>query len=152
MALAIPGFPAQEVRDGLRLPMRMGLPADEAKWPTFVTPATPAAPAGGMDADGVPWSPDDVAVAPEPAEVSVVCALQWEVDGQVVENFGARQPSTVLITLLDEEYAQIEGFEYVLIYASNVTPTRFFYRKVRARFALDAVEVFQIECSTEDVA
>jgi hypothetical protein len=151
MAGAIPGFAAAAVREGLRLPMRMGLPVDEAQWPTFVTPGAVTAPEGGMDAHGVPWDPAATPVREPDSRVHVVCAVEWESGGVKVEHFGTRQPEVAVITLLDEEWAKVRGFEYVELFPAG-TPVRFHYRKVRGRYALDVVEVFEIECSTEDVA
>lgn len=151
MAGTIPGFPAQAVRDGLRIPMRMGMPVDVNQWPEFVITSAPV-PDPATDDRGYPWDPD--APAPPPAEtrVRVLCAFEVPDPAQRQENFGAVQPATLIVTLLDEEYLQVEGFEYVNIWlTAGGGPTRYYYRNVHMRSALDTVEVWQIEVATEDV-
>lgn len=152
MALAIPGFPADEFRAGIRLAMRMGLPVEEARQPQFVTvPAGTGIATVAVDANGVPWDPSVAPEAPEDVAVRVLCAFEQRDPAQANEDFGTRQPSAYRITLLDEEYAQIEGFTYVNIWPTLTGgPVRYFYRKVVQQPSLDVVGVWQIECSTED--
>lgn len=152
MAGAIPGFPAAAVREGLRLPMRMGLPVDPQQWPEFVIPA-PVVKTDDVDEHGYPWDPTAPTVRPEPRRVRVVCALEPDDPEVVAENFGFRQPGVLVITLLDEEYRQVEGFDHVNVFPTIAgEPVRYHYRKVRQRLALDTVEVFQVEVSTEDMS
>lgn len=152
MAGAIPGFPAAAVREGLRLPMRMGMPVDPAHWPEFVIEA-PVAPSAAVDANGYSWDPATPVARPEPIRVRVVCAMEVDDPEVVTETFDTRQPGIMMITLLDEEYAQVEGFTYVNIFPTiGGDPVRYYYRKVRQRLALDTVEVWVVEVSTEDVS
>lgn len=152
MALAIPGFPADEFRAGIRLAMQMGLPVEEARRPQFVTlPASTGIATVTVDANGVPWDPTATPVAPEGTALRVLCALEPKGTALAEEHFGQRQSSAYLITLLDEEYAQIEGFTYVNIWPTLTGgPVKYFYRKVVQQPSLDVVGVWQIECSTED--
>jgi hypothetical protein len=152
MAGAIPGFPAAAVRENLRIPMRLGMPVDPAQWPEFVRVPAPAASAG-VDANGYAWDPEAQPAPAAEERVRVLCAMESDAPGERIENFGTRQPDVLVITLLDEEYRQIEGFTYVNIFPTlGGPPVRYHYRKVRLRTALDTVEVWQIEVSTEDVS
>lgn len=151
MAGTIPGFPAAAVRDGLRIPMRMGLPVDENQWPEFVIVAAPTADPT-TDDNGYPWDPAAPVPAPAETRVRVVCAFEVPDPKLREENFGAIQPGVLYVTLLDEEYLQVEGFQYVNIWlTAGGGPTRYYYRNVHLRTALDTVEVWQIEVATEDV-
>lgn len=151
MAGTIPRFPAQAVRDGLRLPMRMGLPVDPNQWPEFVIIEPPVVTVE-TDQHGYPWDPMAPAAGPVETRVRVVCAMETPDPSQRPENFGLVQPATLIITLLDEEYRQVEGFKYVNLWLTATgPPTRYYYRNVHLRTALDTVEVWQVEVATEDV-
>ena len=152
MATTIPGFPAAEVREGLRIPMRMSMPVDETQWPEFVIEApVPVGP--DLDPAGYPWDPAAPVVRPEPRRVRPICTLEGTTPANTAENFGSRQPGVQVVMLLDEEYALVEGFAYVNIFPTvSGPPVRYFYRKVLERLALDTVEIWRIEVSTEDVS
>jgi len=152
MARAIPGFPADAVREGLRIPMRMGLPVDETQWPEFVI-VTPPATSAGTDDNGYPWDPTAPVVRLPEQRLRVLCAITPSDPDEDIETFGPVQPGTLVITLLDEEYRLVEGFQYVNLWlTAGGPPTRFYYRNVRLRSALDTVEVWQIEVASEDVS
>lgn len=151
MAQAIAGFDADAFRAGIRTAMLMGLPVEEARQPQFVTITAAAQIDTSADANGVPWDPTAIPVPSVTVKQRVVCALDWKTPGPVVEHFGERQPSVVVITLLDEEYAQIEGFTYVNIWpALRDEPVPYVYRRIVMQPTLDVVGVWQIECATED--
>ena len=148
MAQAIPSFPAAAVRENLRIPMRMGLPADPARWPEFVTEAISTT--AETDSAGVPWDPAQARQV-EPTSARPVCAMEWRSGGPDRQNFGSTEPAEIVFTLLDEEWAQVEGFSYV-----NVFPTltgdavRFYFVKILQALSLDTVGVWQVLVSTED--
>jgi len=152
MARAIPGFPADQVREGLRIPMRMGMPVDVEQWPEFVVIA-PHTPSDDTDEHGYPWDPNGPVAPPLETRHRVLCAIEPADPEERQESFGAVQPSTLVITLLDEEYRQVEGFRYVNLWRTATgPPTRYYYRNVHIRSALDTVEVWQVEVSSEDVS
>lgn len=144
MAQAIPGFPAQSLRENLRIPMRLGLPANEDEWPTFVIPGEGAAEWG--------FDPDEQRPAPVERRERPLCALEFAGGAPVQEHWGERQPTSVTITLLDEEYARVEGFSHVELHMGGATPVRYDYTRTVGRYALDVVEVWQVECRAEDGA
>lgn len=144
MAGTIPGFNADTVRAGLRLAMSVGLPPVEADQPTFffspvVTNTGPA------DEEGVPFNPDTRPTVAPPKQVKVPCAVEYSDVSGKVEGVGIVQPSRVSITLLDEEYAKVKGFAYVVI-AGN----RYFYRKTEPPVGLVSIGVWTIHCVAED--
>lgn len=144
MATAIPGFDADEFRAGIRLAMTVGLPPLEADQPLFVFPrqVVNTAPA---DQDGVPFDPDARPVAAIPVSVRVSCAVEYDDTTGRVENMGVITPSVVKLTLLDEEYAQIRGFEYVVIAGD-----KYLYRLTEPPVGMDTVAVWTVHCVAED--
>ena len=142
----IDGFDPDEVRDGLRLAMAVGLPAEVADQPVFVFPPTPVDTGDDTDGNGVPfdWRAGRAA-AGAPTTFQVPCAIEY-IDGQgKIENFGLMAPTRLLLTLLDEDYALIKGFSYVVI-AGN----QYFYAKTRPPLGLVSVGVWQVEVRTDD--
>lgn len=153
MALAIPGFQATAARDGIRLAMLAGMPADPSCRPEFVTiPAPAGIDPAATDTDGVPWDPTAIPNMPVPTGQRVLCALGWPATVAAVENFGERQPAVVQVTLLDEEYALVKGFSYLNLWPAGVgtAPVRYMYRRVIEQATLDTLGVWILECTTED--
>lgn len=141
---AIPGFDAEGFRAGIRQAMLVGLPPDIADQPLFVFPTLVSniAPA---DDDDVPFDPDDRPVITPPASKRVACAIEYVDNAGKVENFGLIVKSKVMLTLLDEEYEQIKGFEYVVIGGD-----RYFYTKTETPVGLDSVGVWTVHATAED--
>ncbi len=150
MAQAVPGFDADAFRTGIRTAMLLGLPDDPERRPQFVTEMD-APLSVDMDELGVPWDPSGTPAPAPDLETRVLCAIEWLGGSPVEERFGSRQPSVVHLTLLDQEYAQIEGFTYVRLWPTITgAPVKYFYRKVLQQVSLDTVGVWQLECATED--
>lgn len=140
-----PGFNPTEVRNGLRFAMTFGIP--EGSPPTFVMPTTYTA-GGDFDSHGVPWHPDDVPVPGTPGQsIAVPCAVEYTQGPGKADTFSHLMPSKILLTLLDEEYQQIKGFEYVVINGN-----KYLYRNTQAPVGLGSIEVWQIVCESEDMA
>jgi|GEM_PF-6100427 len=148
MALTLPSFPAAAVRENLRIPMRMGLPQDEAMWPEFVTLSVSAS--GETDSHGVPWDPRE-SIESTSTSVRPVCAMEWRSGGADTHNFGVTDAAEIVFTLLDEEWAQVEGFTYVNVRPTlSGDPVQFHFVRVLQALNLDSVGVWQVLCSTED--
>lgn len=144
MARAVPGFSADDFRSGIRLAMQVGLPPDLEDQPLFVFPRT-ATNTGPADEDGVPFNPDEKPVLSPLRSVRVQCAVEYDDASSRVENLGLISPSVIKITLLDEEYAQVKGFSYVVIGGD-----RYNYRLTETPLGLDVVGVWTIHCTAED--
>jgi len=143
---------AGEFRTGIRMAMRIGMPTNPDQWPAFVSLTGPTI-TSDVDVDGVPWDVDDEALEPTETVVNdALCALEWPPGTrEAQEQWGALQPGQLRITLLDEEYAQIEGFTRVRVWPSpNGDPVEMLYRKVLGRHALGSVEVFTVLVASED--
>lgn len=151
MAGVIPGFDAVGFRTGIRLAMTMSLPNDPLRQPRFVI-AGALTPSPTHDSEGVPWDIEQDMAAPTDTGVRVPCAIQWTERSEDTRMFGPLQPGQVEITLLDEEYAQVEGFTYVELWPTLTKgPVRYFYRRVLLQTNLDTVGVWTLECATEDM-
>lgn len=144
MAGTVPGFNPDEVRAGLRLAMTVGLPVVEADQPTFFFPR-PGSTTGNADEDAVPFDPTRRRVLAPPTSVRVPCAVEYFDNQGKIENFGVLVPSKVELTLLDQEYAQVKGFEYVVIGGN-----RYWYSRTAPPLGLVSVGVFIIYCNAED--
>ncbi|HVH54530.1 MAG TPA: hypothetical protein VNA32_10430 [Actinomycetota bacterium] len=142
---SIEGFDADAVRAGLRLAMTVGLPPVEADKPTFYMPRTQPTFTENVDSEGVPFDPDYRPPWSPPVTKKVSCAIEY-VDGEgKMTGFGITAPTKVILTLLDVDYAQVKGFEYVVI-----GPTRYFYRRTETPKGLVSVGLFKVHCQSED--
>lgn len=144
MAGQVPGFVPAEVRAGLRLAMNVGLPTVTEDQPTFFFPAT-ASTVGPADEDAVPFDVSQRRVVAPRRSVRVPCAIEYFDNQGKIENFGLIVPSKLELTLLDEDYAKVRGFEYVVIGGN-----RYWYSRTAPPLGLVSVGVFTIYCTAED--
>lgn len=142
----ITGFNADEVRAGLRLAMQVGLPVEESDRPTFYMPVGWSTDgAHNVSEDGVPFDPDYRPARTSRRSVQVPAAVEYTDGDGKVEGFGILVPSKVVLTLLDEDYEQIKGFEFV-----QIAGQRFFYSRTESALALIEVGVWRIHCRSDD--
>jgi hypothetical protein len=146
MAGVVPGFNAADVRAGLRFAMTVGLPPVLADQPVFFFPRTSTV-IGPADEDEVPFDLTKKRTLAPPVTVRVPCAVEYFDNQGKIENFGVIVPSKIEITVLDEEYVQIRGFEYVVIHGN-----RYWYSRTAPPNGLVSVGVFTIYCTAEDQA
>lgn len=140
----IRGFNASAVRAGLRTAMRVGLPPETANQPAFYMPRVETS-TENSDSEGVPFDPSYRPTYSAPTVVRVPCSIEY-VDGDgKISGFGIVQPTKVILLLLDTEYAQVKGFEYVVI-----SGIRFFYLRTETEKGLVSVGLWKIHCRSED--
>lgn len=144
MAGSVPGFNPDEVRAGLRLAMTVGLPPTAEDQPTFYFPRT-ASTTGAADEDAMPFDLTKKRALSPPRTVRVPCAIEYFDNQGKIENFGIIVPSKVELTLLDQEYVQVKGFEYVVIGGN-----RYWYSRTATPAGLVSIGVFTIYCTAED--
>lgn len=107
-------IPADKVREGLRLAMRVGLPEVEVDRPTFYLPLVSVATAE-QDSEGVPFDVASPVTIEQPAGVQVPCAYEEIArDGRDVD-FATVTPTRLKLTILDEDLAPVAGFVRVVI-------------------------------------
>lgn len=147
MEMNLPGFNADEVRNGLRLAMNVGLPPVEADQPLFVWDA-PADIETAEDPSGIPFAwdaePPAVVAAPHPP-VRVPCAIEYLDSQGELRAFGPTASSTLVLTLLDDEYERVRGFSRVVIGGNE-----YLYQRTEAPLGLVSIGIWQIHVRTDD--
>jgi hypothetical protein len=139
-------FDATAFRSGIHLAMAMGLPPATADQPTFYF-AQPRAYDVPVDEEGVPYDPT---AQPLPAAsglnpVQVLCAVEYyDAFGEII-TFGIVTPSRVVLTLLDAEFAQVDGFTHV-----EIGQERYVFRHWEVPLGLFNVGVRRAWCLNEN--
>lgn len=141
----IRGFNADAVRKGLRLAMTVGLPPLSSEQPVFYMPRVMDIPTENVDSEGVPFDPTYAPTFTPPVTKKVPCAVEY-VDGEgKLTGLGVVSPTKVVLTLLDQDYRTVEGFEYVAIGG-----VRYWYRRTESPKGLVTVGLYKIHCASED--
>ena len=142
----ITGFDANAVREGIRLAMQVGLPVMVQDQPTFFMP-THVADDGqhALDQGGLSFLPQHRPARTQASGIRVPCAVEYKDAAGTLEAPGLVSPTAVVLTLLDEDYAQIKGFAYVVI-----AGIRYSYQHVEKPNGLVSVGVYTIHCLSDD--
>lgn len=142
----ITGFPANDVRNGLRTAFRVGMPPLEAEQPTFFMPRT-VTNTEPADANNVPFDPAVQPTRGAPTSHKVPCAIEYIYGDGKVESYGVviSKPSKVVLTLLDEDYATVKGFSYVVI-----SGLRYWFKRTENTKGLVSVGLHKVHCVSED--
>lgn len=146
--MATSGTPANfnqaAVRAGLTRAMNFGLPTVSADQPTFFMPRT-ATSSEPLDEEGVPFDPDVQPTLSAEVKKKVPCAVEY-VDGDgKIESFGVVSPSKIKLTFLDQDHAQIEGFQFCVIQGQ-----KYFYQRTEPPVALGTIDIYTVHCRSED--
>lgn len=142
----IDGFNPDEVRAGLRLAMTVGLPTSQGDQPIFFMPATVTGDGThALDQQGVPFTPGYRPTRVVPTGVRVPCAVEYHDTEGRPEAFGVMAPARVVLTLLDQDYAQVEGFAYCVIGG-----IRYVYHHTETPKALVSVGLYKVHCTSDD--
>lgn len=124
--------------------MVFGLPSQANDQPTFYMPQT-ATSTDPLDDEGVPFDPSVTPTYSTLVKKKATCAVEY-VDGEgKVENFGVLVPSKVKLTILDQDYAPVRGFHYVVIQGQ-----KYYYQRTEPPVALGNVDVYTVHCRAED--
>lgn len=140
------GFSADAVRAGLRTAMEFGAPEDTTQQATFYT-ETAASTTDPADEEGVPFNPTAAITKTSPTSVQVDCAITYLDSSGKLDAFGYVTPDSVHVTLLDQDYAKVAGFNYVVINGN-----RFDYRKTLNPEGLGPITIYTVVCEAVDVA
>jgi hypothetical protein len=140
---AIATIDADALRETFKRTMVLGLPSNVADQPTFyfervVTWAD-------YDRDNKPW---DWTAAPLTEEnkpaVSPICAYEFFAplgrQGATYTEVGEFNPTTVVVTFTDDEFAKVEDSSYMTIGPSD---QRWYFRYYRPQVSLGSLGVFQ---------
>lgn len=131
--------------------MVFGLPQNEVDRPTFHFDKVVEY--ERHDREG---SPFDYAAAPEAetqkSSVSPVCAFEFFSplgrQGSHATEVGDFTPTTLLVTMLEDEWDEVKGFAHVTVGPSN---QKWLFRYYRPSYALGEFTVYQVHCSAEGV-
>lgn len=140
----VAGFDADAVRAGLRLAMTVGLPTATADQPTFFMPQSSTS-TNTLDQTGVPFNPTASVAKSTRITHQVPCAIEYRDGSGKLTPFGEVVPSKVVLTLLDQDYTTVQGFEFVVI-----TGQRYFYDHTEPGQGLIDVGIWKVHCRSED--
>lgn len=148
---SIANIPVDQIRETLRRTMVMGLPVEDSEKPTFYFGRAVAW--SEHDSEGNPWDWDTApATDVTPTSVQPVCS--WEFfsplgrQGAFPTEVGDFSPTTVVFTMFEDEYAQVNGAEYATVGPSD---KRYYFRFWRPSVGLGDMTVYEIHCVAEGV-
>lgn len=139
------------IRQKLRETMVLGMPEDDAAKPTFYF--DPTRDWSEEDREGSPWdfsAPNTPTVDTQKAPVQTICAYEFFSplgrQGSFPTEVGEFNPTSVVFTLFEDEFAEVYGFSYATIGASD---QNWFFRFWRPTYAIVGLEVYQVHCQAE---
>ncbi len=143
---SIANIPTETIRETLRQTMVMALSTVVADRPTFVFEGEQDY--QYEDREGSPWDWTDSATADSSKDsIQVLCAYEFFSplgrQGAFLTEVGEFNPSTVVITMFEDEFAAIQGFTYV-----NIGPSiqSFYFRFYKPSVSLNDLTVYQVTC------
>lgn len=145
MAGSSSSFDAADFRTNIRATMLMGLTGNVADRPKFLFNSTETF-TGELDDTGSPYDFTTVPTVSSTDPVQVLCALQWSSGANTAttgKDLGDFEEGDLVITMLDEEYAQIKHADKV-----EVDGTQYEIRFVQPSVGLFDVTVYQLHCTT----
>lgn len=143
---SIASIPTDTLRETLRQTMVMGLPSVVADRPTFYFDGEQTY--DPSDTEGSPWDWEqgaDTDTAKDP--VQVLCAYEFYSplgrQGSFQTEVGEFNPTTVVLTMFEDEFAAVQGFTYMKIGPSTQD---WYFRHYKPGIALNDLDVYQITC------
>lgn len=143
-----PGFNGADFRKQIRFVMGMGAPVVPSHQATFIFAnqlVYNAGDEGDYDATGVPFDPSIPVTRVTPPTKVVPCAVEYFDAEGVITDFGMVSPSRAVITLLDDDYAQVVGCVAVMLMGE-----RFAYDKTEFPSALFDVGLYSMIFQAEN--
>jgi len=143
---SIADIPTAALRETLRRTMVMGLPSVLADRPTFYFEGEKTF--ADADLEGSPWTWTDVPTADtSAAPVQVLCAYEFFSplgrQGSFPTEVGEFNPTTLVLTMFEDEFAAVYGFTYVTIGPST---QRWYFRFFKPAIGLGDLTVYQVNC------
>ncbi len=132
----------------MRFVMNMGAPVVTDDQATFVFPSQliyNTADTGDHDGAGVPFNPSIPVTRTPPKMVKVPCAVEYFDAEGVMTDFGMIAASRAQVTLLDEDYAKVEGCVAVILAGE-----RFVYQKTEFPTGLFDVGLYTMHFTAEN--
>lgn len=131
--------------------MVLGLPPEDAYKPTFYF--SKVVDYERHDTEGSPWDFDAAPLSEsQKSPVKPICAYEFFSplgrQGADPTEVGDFNPTTLVITVLEDEWKSVRGFSYVTVGPST---QRWLFRYWRPSYALSGFPVYQIHCAAEGV-
>lgn len=145
MAGALAGFDPAEFRAAIHAVQEMAMPTVDTDRPTFHFPPV-YAPDATVDEENVPFDPMVQRLpASQRPPVQVLCGVRFmDRDGELT-NLGQVAQTLVELSLLDTEYALVDGFDIV-----TLGEDRYAYRYTKPPRGLGPVGIYQVIVAAED--
>ena len=139
-------IPTGDLRTILRRTMVMGLPETVTERPTFYFEGQQTY--DDADLEGAPWDWTDVPTTDTSGDPQqVLCAYEFFAplgrQGSFNTEVGEFNPTTVIITLFEDEFDAVYGFTYATIGPSD---QRWYFRFHKPAIGLNDLTVYQIHC------
>lgn len=138
-------FVDQDVINGMHTAMQFGRPNDPDKVLTFWKEIDTVVEGTAVDQEGVPFdpTPGKRTVTEEQLGTDVQYSAKVGGGSTIKTEFGEIIPTSLKITLLEPEYQQVKGFDYVK--SGNV---KYYYRDSEPVQALGTIDVHVINVET----
>ncbi len=136
----------EAIREALRRTMVMALPQEDADKPTFYFEREVTW--DKHDSEGNPWVWTDAPLSDTTqAAVQPICAYEFSFplgrQGAFQTEVGEFNPTTVIFTLFEEEFAAISGFSYATIGPST---QKWYFRFWKPSVSLNDMTVYEVTC------
>ena len=143
----IASFDTDAIRESLRRTMVMAMPSEADDQPTFYFERD--AEWDKHDREGSPW---DFTQAPvletQSAPSQVLCAVAFFSplgrQGAFYTEVGEFNPTTVVLTMFEDEFDEVYGFSHVTIGPSD---QNWYFRFFKPAIGLNDLTVYEVQCS-----
>ena len=146
---SIAAIPTESLRETLRRTMVMGLPQEDAEKPTFYFERVVTW--EDHDSEDQPWDWDDApTVDTQQSAVQPVCAYEFFSplgrQGAYYTEVGEFNPTTLVITLFEDEFNEVRGASHVTVGPSTM---RWHFRYFRPAQGLNDLTVYQVTFASD---
>lgn len=143
---SIASIPTAALRETLRQTMVMGLPETASERPTFYFEGEKTF--ADADLEGSPWDWTDTPTTDTgAAPIQVLCAYEFFSplgrQGSFLTEVGEFNPTTVKVTMFEDEFNAVYGFTYMTIGPSD---QRWYFRFYTPAIGLNDLTVYELHC------
>ena len=143
---SIANIPTDALRETLRRTMVMGLPENTAEQPTFFFEGKQDYALEDLEGSPWDWTATPTADTSGPSK-QVLCAYEFFSplgrQGSFLTEVGEFNPTTVVFTMFEDEFAETYGFTYATIGPSG---QKWYFRHYRPAIGLNDLTVYQVTC------
>jgi hypothetical protein len=139
-------FDGAAFRDAIRQVMELAAPVNQSDQAVFHF-ASERSSTAPTDVTGTPFDPSATVTSTAKSSVSLDCVIEYVDIEDDPTHFGLLSPSKIRILLLDEEYVQVAGCQYVVV-AGN----KYIYRRTDVPVGLYDVGIYTMHFVAENEA